>query len=572
MAVRVIFADPRVSIVEESREIWVVSGVDTGPLRAAIEEGRSVADVIVSVCDRAEDAALVHVDVGPGGVRSVDAYRSVVSNCELYYGRTDDGTLFLTDQYRNAVAQVPASERTLADTAATDHLLFRAPIEPTTYLEEIRAVEHGVWVRWESETARPSTTRVDRLTGDVDVEDPVSTLEDVLGDVVRRGTRDREVTTMLSGGVDSTLLHTYVGDDAAATVLEPDAPELEFEVEYADEAANLLGADPRRVPLSEDDYLEQLEASVVRMGFPSHYGLTPVVDAAFAADPGEYYVNGEGSDALFGLTGIKEFRTAMRCEPLLESPAGSLAGVVPGAVGSRARTLSRQVEQSRRPPWRPKSFAQQFAFFTAPELAASFVGADRVAARAKRQFEYVDELVGRVPTGRFERQLQAAHFLSFYRHNTVNQWRQLAYAHGKSLFAPFKTRSVASFALGVPADRRYASYRAVPQQTTIKHLPKRVLNRRLPAYDTEKPKGSGAYPRGRFFEEGCLGGVFERYDPPAFVPEEMYPSHVESYGSLTWNLITFAVWGDRVLENDALTTLPESTVVRCDTGVSVEVT
>jgi len=570
MSVRVLFADPDVEVVEDGRDVWVVSGVDTGALRDAIGGAETVDGTIDAVCERAEDAVLVHVERGPSGIRAVDAYRSVVSNFALYYGRSADGVLFLADHYRNAVAQLPAAARTLADTAVTDHLLFRAPIEPTTYLEEIRAVAHGSWVHWGQHATRPSVAQVDRLESDWrGGDDPVSALDEVLGAVLHRGAGGRSVTNMLSGGVDSTLLQTYL-DGAPALAIEPDAPELRFEVDYAAESADLLGVRPRRVPLAEADYLDQLETSMDRLGYPSHYGLTPVVDAAFAADPGDRYVNGEGADAVFGLTGIKGFRTALRLEPLLDSPVGGLLCGAPDPVGAYVRELSRNVAQSRRPPSHPRSFAQQFAFFTDPDLAAAIVGDDRVAARARRQFEYVDSRLGSRPVGRYARQLETAQFMSVYHHNTVDQWRQLAYGHGKTVFAPFKTRSVASFALSVPVERRYATDHRLPGQMTVKPLPKRLLNRRLPAYDTGKPKGSGAYPRERFFEDGPLAGVFERYDPPAFVPERLYADHVERYGPLTWNLITFAVWRDRVFENDDLAPVPGTTEVRCDPRVSVD--
>jgi len=148
-AVRLLFADPRVELLERGSDLWVVSGVDPDRLASLVDDASSVAAVRDSIDDVAEDAVVVHVAMGPDGPASVDAYRSVVSNRNCYSHLTDDGTLILTDQYRNAVSQVPAADRTVAETAVADHLLFRNPVAPTTYLDEIRALEHGAWVHWD---------------------------------------------------------------------------------------------------------------------------------------------------------------------------------------------------------------------------------------------------------------------------------------------------------------------------------------------------------------------------------------------------------------------------------------
>lgn len=563
-AVRILFTDPRVEVLERGRHVWVVSGVDPGSLRSHVSDAASAEAVRETIDDVAEDAVVVHVETGPDGPESVDAYRSVVSNRNVYFHRTDDGTLVLTDQYRNAVAQVPVDDRTVAETAVTDHLLFRTPVAPATYLAEIRAVEHGTWVHWDLSSGERERSRVGTLSGDADPPaDRAAALDDVLGTVLERGAAGSDdVATMLSGGVDSTLVQTYL--DGPGVVAEPDSPELAFEVAYANEAVELLGADSRRVPLREADYLDRLGASMERLGFPSHYSATAAMDAVFEADEGERYVNGEGADALFGLTGVKGYQAAARFDRLVPSPALDALASLPGTLGEYAAAFSLQAERTRRPPSRPRSFAQQFAFFTDPDLVAEFVGEAAVRARAGRQFEYVDELVERRPGDRWDEQLELAHLLSFFAHNTVAQWRQLAYAHGNSLFAPFNTRSVAAMAQSIPTAERYADEHPLPHRTTTKHVPKRLLGRRLPAYETDKPKGGSVFPRERLFESGSLADVFDRYDPPSFVPPAMYEDHVASWGPLTWNLVTWAVWRDRVLENGDLDVLPGTTEIRCD--------
>jgi|GEM_PF-662914 len=569
--VRLLFADPRVEVLERGSDLWVVSGVDPDRLASLVDDAPSVAAVRESIDDVAEDAVVVHVAMDEAGPAAVDAYRSVVSNRNCYHCRAGDGTLVLTDQYRNAISQVPAADRTVAETAVADHLLFRAPVAPTTYLDEIRALEHGTWVHWDLASGRRKQARVGTLAGDRDVgADRPAALGETLDAVLGRGSDGPSaVTNMLSGGVDSTLAGTYL-DDAPAVVIESDAPELAFECQYASEAVALLDVDARTVPLREADYLDQLATSMERLGFPSHYSATAAMDAVFGTDDGRRYVNGEGADALFGLTGAKGFRAAARFDDLVPRPVATALTSLPGSLGEYAVTFARQAERARRRPAHPRSFAQQFAFFTDPAVVADFVGEDAVRERARRQFEYVVDRVDGLADDPWDAQLELGHLLSFFAHNTVTQWRQLAYAHGKSLFAPFNTRSVATLSQSIPASERYADDSLLPHRSTTKHVPKRLLDRRLPAYDTDKPKGGGVFPRERFFESGCLQDVFDRYEPPSFVPDSMYEDHVESWGPLTWNLVTWAIWRDHVLENDDLGVLDGTTEVWCDGEVRIE--
>mgnify|MGYP000418684061 CR=1 FL=1 len=77
----------------------------------------------------------------------------------------------VTDHFRNALASVPVAERTVPETTRTDHLLFRSPIEPRTYLDGVYALPQGSKVEWDGETARRS--RFDRLDDDPSIESEV---------------------------------------------------------------------------------------------------------------------------------------------------------------------------------------------------------------------------------------------------------------------------------------------------------------------------------------------------------------------------------------------------------------
>lgn len=557
--VRVLTANPDAETVDTDDGRWIFSGLQTETLREAVRDAGRPKELRERLPEVAEDATAIYVESGRGEPR-VEAYRSVTGTRDIYYLRDESGDLVVTDHFRNALAELDVDERKVSDEVVTDHLLFRAPIEPRTYATRVHALEQGGWLRWDGTNDEWQTEQVGQIEPGSPCPPGVASasIDATLDDLVSRGC-DSETANMLSGGIDSTLLHTYL-DDAPAFIMGVDSPEFAFETEYAERARRMLDTDHRKVTVGEDDFLSHLEASVDALGFPSHYAQTVTTDAALRRDDGYRYLNGEGADALFGLTGTKGLRIAAWLEPLLsEQVADSLSDVAPDAVAGQYSSLARLADRLDRPVTDSESFAQHLSFFTEPSLAGEFVGESLVADRFRKQAEYVRRRITPTANGdRFARQAEFGHLLSFLRHNTVNQWRQLGYEHDRSFFTPFKTQSMAECALSVPAEKRYIQGATAGRDLTQKYHLKSLLQNRLPEYPTRQKKGSGSLPIERYFEEGALADIFERYDAPNFVPERMRSDHVESYGPLTWNLITFAVWRDRILDNPDLATVSGS--------------
>lgn len=555
---RVVVADPRRRRVESDEGYWVVSAERPDAVSRVLARAGRPRDAWDALDGVAEDAVVVHVSTRGGGAHAVDAFRSVTATRELYVLRASNGDAVVTDHFRSALSHLDVADRTVTRAAVADHLLFRAPVEPETYVSRIDALGHGTWLHWSLCDDERTRTQASRLVGRDGASTPSPgetpaavgrTLDGLLDDVCG----DAAVTTMLSGGVDSTLLATYRADDPTL-VVELDGPELAFEREYADRAASLLGADPRRVGLDESAYLDHLETSVDRLGFPSHYRQTAVLDAAFARDDAatDAYLNGEGADALFGMTGAKGLRVATWLDSVLTSVPDRVADLAPSAVGDPLSALQRIAVQTRRHPGDPDSFAVRFPFFTDPDVVASMVGRETVRRRVRAQYDYLTRRVDPDGGDAFSTHAAYGHLYAYLRHNTGGQWRQLAYAHGKTMFYPFRCARLARLGLAVPASRRYVQGLDAVGDLESKHLLKSLLAERCPGYPVGQRKGSGALPVERYFETGPLAPVFDRYDPPAFVPESMYSDHVDAYGPVTWNLVTYAVWRDRVLDDPSL--------------------
>ncbi|WP_101295441.1 asparagine synthase-related protein [Halegenticoccus soli] len=552
----VLVSDPDARVIEAETGTWVVSGVRTGALESLIRRAESVAAVRRRVGSATEDAALVHVS---DDRRTVRAYRTVVGSRRLYFLRGSDGGAVVTDHFRTALARLDAGDRTVPRSALADHLLFRAPIPPSTFVSEIGCVPQGEWLTWDLDADERALTAVDRLSPGPPLRPKaaIDRLDGLLADALRFDD-DRPASNLYSGGVDSTLVQSYLGDSVPMLNVGIDSPEYAFEVEYAREGGARFDAEFRQEILDEREVLERLESSVDALGSPAFPLMTPLIDAAFARGNDRRYMMAINADTLCGDAGTKGARVASWLAPVLLSPLGALAGrTAPSGIGSRIRRLRSIARRQRYDPSDPRSFPQQFVAYTKPALVADVLGEDVVKARCRAQVRHVRDRLDFAPAGsRFERQIEAAHLLSMYAHRIGCRWRQLAASHGNALETPFETRSVAECVLSVPASRRYVEGPPRARRLRTKHLLKRLLARRLPSYPTTQPKGAGVLPFERYFEEGALTGVFDRYDVPEFVPDELREAAIEDSGRQAWNLVTYAVWRDRVLRDPALEPAP----------------
>jgi asparagine synthetase B (glutamine-hydrolysing) len=555
-SVRVLVADPATAIVDGPTGRWFVSGVKQDELCTVVRETTDVDTIRERLVDVAEDAAVIHV-----GNEAVHAYRTVVGSHRLYYLHASDGDFVVTDHFRNALAHLDVADRTVSDRAIVDHLLFRAPHPPTTFIDEIRAVEQGVWFSWNRDTETATSRLVDSLsTGDCrathrTADAVVDALDETLDSLLQRAVdMDAESTyNLFSGGVDSTLVQSYL-DGVPMLNVGIDSPEYQFEVDYATEHSDRFDTTFTRSTLSESNLLSHLERTVDALGTPSMPLMTPLMNRAFEMGTDRTYVMSVGADVLCGSKGTKAARYASLFAPVLVSPLGAFLGGVPGEVGTRLQWLRTVARQQQYDPVHPESFPQQFAAYMKPELVTSLFGRELVAERCRKQVEYARERVETNAPEGFPTHVEMAHLLALFGHRSGSRWRQLATTHGNTLVMPFQTRSITRQTLSMPASHRYVSVSGCRRLLSKKHLLKDLLDRRLPSYPCDQPKGSGVLPFERYFRDGCFADVFEQYDVPSFVPREKYATAIEESGPQAWNVVTYAIWRDRVLTDPDLAT------------------
>jgi asparagine synthase (glutamine-hydrolysing) len=614
-AVDALFATPGTEHVVSDGADWFVAGTPHAALRSLVREAPDYRTVRERAPAVADDAALVRVAPAADATPTVAVLRSATASRPLYVCRASDDRLVLTDAFRNAVAALDPADRRVPRAALADHLLFRTPVEPLTYLDRVRAPVRGAWFEWspadgdpvstpERPHAVPCPAPVDPATRHT----PSAALDAVDGALAaslpgtgagvepgagsqpsrsRTASRSADgLATAFSGGVDSTLLHTYLPKATPTLTWGVDSPEFGFELDYAAESAARTGGPTRRVVVDEGTFADRLVRSVRTLGLPTHYAQTTLMDAALRdrqAAGIDRLVCGAEADALFGIGGTKGLRLASWLAPAVGSPVGRLAGRLPGRLGDDALALRRYAAMLDRPPADPGSFPVRSLCHADPERVGRLVGGSLVADRLRTQQDAVGRLVGDPVASRlggadgsapdrFAAAAEAAHLCCLFGHDHLRHWRQVAAAHGVSLLAPFATRRLTECALSVPADRRYvpSPRRALARRSLRpKYLLKTLLGRRRPSYPTERPKGSGALPIGRYLADGPLAGTFDRYELPAVVTRPARERIVAGDAPVAWNLLTYAVWRDEVLEARNVGLMPGTRTVSRSIGARV---
>jgi len=296
--ITLLVSDPGARRVEAGSADWVVSGTRPDRVADAIDGRGSFAAVVERVKSLPGEYTLCRIRTD--GDSAFRAYRGVTSSLNLFYSyRPSAGEFVVGDHFRDVLSALPVSERTVPPEVPIDHLLFGT--RPTgTYVSEVGRLGHGEALEWEP-GGEPETELIERLSSDERMAPAAAKrrLDRYFRDTLDTDRFEGSVATMLSGGVDSTLLHQYLAtDDTVSGAVN--APEFRFEVDYAREASDLLDSDHEFVAFDESEFLERVEATVDATGHPLFLPQTTLMHAAVAESPHRTFVNGGLADGLFG--------------------------------------------------------------------------------------------------------------------------------------------------------------------------------------------------------------------------------------------------------------------------------
>lgn len=493
------------------------------------------------------DGVHIAVTTGDDGALMFRAARGVTTSTELYWVRSGDHGIVLTDNFRRALALVPAGERRMTGDHLASHLLFRTVPGDRTYLDSVHRLGHGEQIEW----TRDSGTITRRITEKLDCAAPridtsstewLDHVSTALGDALAslNGLPGNSVANLLSGGVDSTLLHTYLpGIESVHGVI--DSPAFRPEIDYAMAASTMLGSKHHAVPTHEADFLTALESVIGALAMPPHHMQTVLFDAAYTSGHSTY-VTAQLADAVFGLPPSS---VAARAESIRRiTRVRAAARVLQSARGiGKVRTALRLADELNRGPANPDSFANTFARYSSREVVSSILGAEAYERALNERLAYVANRTKGIDFDEpgLGSNLEVGHVVDFFTDDAVSIWRQLGIQRGVSLIAPFTHPQVVAASLLRASPGRYV------EDGIAKPALKQLLETRLPQYPVRQVKLASGLPFDTYYTTGPLSTVWERYAVPEWIPTAMLDANGWPRLEVAWNAITHAIWKDAVV-------------------------
>jgi asparagine synthetase B (glutamine-hydrolysing) len=436
----------------------------------------------------------------------------------------------------------------MTDDTLLRHYVSAAVYSRATYARGVDRLANGDRVELDvpAGTARVQIfSRHTSTATDEPMEIHLNRLDEALEDAIGSFRKVPALGVGFSGGVDSTLLMTYLGGHGTPLTVVPGSPEFEPETRYARNAARLLGRNIVEIPLVEDDYLHGLEHSIESLGMPIESYVVPILGKLYEYDL-PFFVLGEGADSVFG-----SGRGIRRLASLLSGGIGR--GLLrrfegEGRLRRRVGQIGEYAALFAEPPASPHGYAgTTLDYYGDLSGTVRMFGEGAIAALNETMLQEVFDRV----------ELETAEADRFARHIEIAQWRVIfsdlalagnhdAHAIGKRQVNPFLSWRVVSEHLKVPARLRY--YRGF----TGKWMLKELLTRRVDGYPVNRRKLATGLPFERYFACGPLTGIWDHYEVPDVLPADLQAEVRTTATPLTWKAMTHAIWRERVVANPAL--------------------
>jgi asparagine synthetase B (glutamine-hydrolysing) len=500
-------------------------------------------------CRLYRGALVMQVDLADGSATRMRAWRGLFSHAELYYSSGATGEVVLTDHIRNVIARLPLSDRYPSDDGIAEHFLFRRPYGNTSYSAHVTRLGNAEHVEIDLDSGKREAAVFDRIAA-VPTERSTDEYLEMMGGKLEASlvaVKGDDSALFFSGGVDSTLLMSYVPADAQPFTFVADTAEFCAETDYARNAAALLGVSLNEVPMPEEEFLRMMETATEIQGAPCFDDAVPYLTRLIVEQPMGQLVLGHGADSAFGMSlKLARFSSWFR-HPLVLQPLRAVADKMPGHFGYRMRQVVPIAEGFGRSLHDPFGYAGGIRTSGKTPLLEKALGKDVIDAAPQRELDYALARVELTvdPKDSFWAHLELAHWLVTF-NNPIATNLAVANSVGRRIVGPYCDPDVLTALATIPVYDRYV------RRLSAKWLLKELLVRRVPEYPVGQRKKSTAFPWRRFYTDGPLTHFWESYPVPDMFDGDLRNELVAEPMVNTWTAMSYAVWLERVVRNSRL--------------------
>lgn len=522
MTIKILIANPDAVYINDENGMWIISALNDEVIKCHIEANKTKDDqqLLNELIDICEEALLIRVRIADNIVKHVFVFKSITSKYELNYFKKDDRTIIFSDHFKNALSQIDARDRNVGTKEIAAHFLFPSMPGIVTPVSNIKRISNGALLICTSEGIEEKIIQVvPSVEKDLTPEDAVSLIDCRLEQLIEMLKKRPKTINLLSGGVDSTLIQTYLGIDIPSLSTAFDSPEFNNEIEYAKMASRLLNTQHNLIVISEENYLKYLESAIVNLGQPVAVNQIPLLEIAFGHSKLEgynTYISGDTVGFFFG--------------------TGNLIELPLGLDESGFDLFDKNLFD----------YSRNWLVNSDFDISCSIFGNRIVDSLLTERLDYIYKRIDLNSMTQKEKYLELYAMCKMLHDNNQSLWRHLAYAYNKSEYTPFLAKSLLDIMSRVPLEIRFEL------NGINKYILKTILRKQLPTYPVNSKKQGTGLPRTRYCKIGPLKDFFKLNEIPDFIdPRDhdlvLKPSWDTSW--FTFNSITYAIWRDKVLKN-----------------------
>lgn len=487
------------------------------------------------------------------------AYKTLLGVPQLYYAQVD-GSVICSDRLRCIVSLLDRVD--LNEDIIPMHFLFRSTPGELTYYRQIRRLLPGEYLRWTDGELRLKLVQDFRFTDSSDLayrdgrhllESLYESLNYVVGDYVAQVENGGgNLATLLSGGVDSSLLQHLIGKQTTrlpqrSYSFAVRAPSFSHEIEYAQQASQLFGTEHTFVDIQPQDYPGLLIRTIDALAQPpileTEPGMLSVAEFARASgSPERYFLSGQGADTVFGLNWSKKLK-ALHTASKFPGAAWILSAT--GSVLKPLERISQMVLKGgdilacAENPDAYLSPVNSIVVYVDPGMLRRCFGDDAL----RNALHYRRELAARyLDTDHYLEKVHIVDLLTDTYELGV-QRQQLFLAQEREKIHPFFDDDILRAGFTIPADARYI------KGLRPKYLLKDLLEQKTGAPVAHKSKGFSIWEADllAWMQSGSLRTMVEGIKLPGFMTQVELDRLLTKPDYFLWGLLLFDQFQRRCL-------------------------